>query len=406
MLYDSILVAIKNIRERKTRVFLTLLGIAIGIMAIISLMSIGEGMEEAVTKELSSLSDTIIATVGVDISASSMGGEFSVTQIQYFTDRDIGDISRIQGIRDIGPILAADGIVSYNGIIHTVSLMGLDSENMEAIFGLEALGLAQGSFLKQGDQNKCIIGHNVAEEYFDTEVPLGGRITINGKKFYVQGIYKEEGTGFSTQTDDTIHLTPKDFKEITGQSNVSALIIRVYDVNQVNTIADTIEQVVNENHGSDDFVNVITMTQILESIRSVLSIIQTVLLGIAAIALIVASIGIMNTMLTSVMERTHEIGIMKAIGAKNRDVMTIFILEGIFISLIGGIVGIILGFIGAKGFTQIASGPLGGVLVEPVFSGFSIILGVVVALFVGAISSFYPAWKAARMSPIEAVRYE
>lgn len=407
MIQDSIIVALKNIRERKSRVFLTLLGIAIGIMAIISLMSIGEGMEQAVTRELSSLSDTIIVSIGIDISASPAGGNIDMNNIQYFSDRDIGDISRIQGIQDVSPILSQSGVAYYNGVSHIATLLGLDPENMQAVFGLESLGLEQGEFLKEGDQNKCIIGHNVAYEYFDSEICLGNRIIINGEKFFVTGIYKEEGMGFSTQTDDSIHLTPRDFKRLTGQTNVSAMIIRVYDVNDVDAIADEIEQSVNENHGSDDFVNVVTMSQILDSIKSVLTIIQMVLLGIAAIALIVASIGIMNTMLTSVMERTHEIGIMKAIGANNRDVMSIFIFEGMMISLLGGIAGIIIGFIGAKGFSMIAAGSMGGGgLIEPVFTLFSIILGVTVALFVGMISSFYPAWKAAKMSPIEAVRYE
>jgi putative ABC transport system permease protein len=138
-----------------------------------------------------------------------------------------------------------------------------------------------------------------------------------------------------------------------------------------------------------------------------LGIIQAVLIGIAAIALIVASIGIMNTMLTSVMERTHEIGVMKAIGADSKDIMSIFLLEGTIISLLGGIAGIIIGIIGANGLVFLSSNMMGGgVLIKPVITILSISLGVIVALIVGVTSSFYPAYKAARMSPIEAVRYE
>ncbi len=406
MFSDNIIIAIKNIRERKTRVFLTLLGIAIGIMAIVSLMSIGEGMEVAITEELSSLSDTILVTIGVDVEgASPSGGGLDFSNMNYLTDRDIGGIQRIQGIKDISPILSSSGLIEYNNEFKGASLLGMDPNNMQAVFGIESLGLESGEFLQEGDQNKCLIGHNIAHEYFDSEITVGSRIKINNNKYFVSGIYKEEGMGFSTQTDDSIHLTEHDFIQLTGQRNISAALIRVYDVNEVEQIADEVELIVNTNHGADDIANVVTMSSILDSITSVLNIIQTVLLAIAAIALLVASIGIMNTMLTSVMERTHEIGVMKAIGARNGDVMSIFLFEGMFISFLGGVSGIVIGVVGAQGFSMATSQSMGAML-QPVFTIFSITLGLTVAVLVGMISSFYPAWKAAKMSPIEAVRYE
>jgi putative ABC transport system permease protein len=406
MILDNISIALKNIRERKTRVFLTLLGIGIGIMAIVALMSIGEGMEQAITQELSSLSDTIIVSIGADVSSAATSGSIDFSKLEYISDRDMGDLQRIQGIQDISPILSGSGIAQFNGKYEGVTLVGMNPENIQAIFGIESLGLEEGSFLSEGDQNKCLIGNHIAHEYFDVDIHVGGRIKINGKQFFVAGVYNEEGMGFSTQTDDSIHLTTNDFQKLTGQTNISAVIVRVYDVNQVNSIADEIELAINENHGSDDYANVVTMSSILDSIQSVLAIIQAVLIGIAAISLLVASIGIMNTMLTSVMERTHEIGVMKAIGANNIDVLSIFLFEGMFISLIGGIGGVIIGVIGANAFGYLSSQSMGGALLQPVFTIFSIIISLSVAVIVGMISSFYPAWKASKMSPIEAVRYE
>ena len=406
MLKDNFNIAFKNIKERKSRVFLTLLGIAIGIMAIVSLMSIGEGMQQAVIGELSSLSDTIIVTTG-SIAANPMGGGFSEGKEEYFTDRDIDDIRRIGGIKDISPILFGGGVIKYNGETFGISLLGLDAESMANIFGIDFLGLEAGSFMQEGEQNKCIIGYNTAHEYFDIDINVGSKIELNGKNFFVNGIYKKQGAGFSTETDDNIHLTTRDFEKLTGEKNVSGILTRVYDVSNVESIANEIENSLDENHGEEDFANAITMSSILDSIQQVLTIIQIVLLGIAAIALVVAAIGIMNTMLTSVMERTHEIGIMKAIGAKNRDVMVIFIMEGMLISAIGGIIGIVLGIVGAAGFSRASSGFMGGELpLTPVITIASIVLALSVAIFVGVISSLYPAWKAARMSPIEAVRYE
>ena len=406
MFKDNFNIAFKNIKERKSRVFLTLLGIAIGIMAIVSLMGIGEGMQQAVIGELSSLSDTIIVTTG-SIAANPMGSGFSEGKEEYFTDRDIDDIRRIGSIKDVSPILFGGGVIKYNGETFGISLLGLDAESMANIFGIDFLGLEAGSFMQEGEQNKCIIGYNTAHEYFDIDINVGSKIELNGKNFFVNGIYKKQGAGFSTETDDNIHLTTRDFEKLTGEKNVSGILTRVYDVSKVESIANEIEKSLDENHGEEDFANAITMSSILDSIQQVLTIIQIVLLGIAAIALVVAAIGIMNTMLTSVMERTHEIGIMKAIGAKNRDVMVIFIMEGMLISAIGGIIGIVLGIVGAAGFSRASSGFMGGGLpLTPVITIASIVLALSVAIFVGVISSLYPAWKAARMSPIEAVRYE
>jgi len=408
MLVDNFNIAYKNIKERKSRVFLTLLGIAIGIMAIVSLMGIGEGMQQAVIGELSSLSDTIIVTTG-DISANPMGGGFSGGSLEYFTERDLDDLDRIQGIRSIDPILFGIATIEFSGETSTVSLLGLDAERMKTIFGIEFLGLEQGEFMTEGDQqNKCIVGYNIAHETFDVNMQSGNKIVLNGKNFYVNGIYKKQGAGFSTETDDYIHITTWDFKKLTGNVNVSGILIRVENVGEVETIAQEIELAINENHGDEDFSNAVTMSSILESIQQIIGIIQIVLLAIAAIALIVASIGIMNTMLTSVMERTHEIGIMKAIGARNTDVMSIFLIEGLLISLIGGTIGILLGIIGASGMGAASGTDFmgGGVALTPVVTLISIILAVGVSVFVGMISSLYPAWKAAKMSPIEAVRYE
>jgi len=398
---------LKNINERKTRSFLTLLGICIGIMAIISLMGIGEGMQQAITGELSSLSDTIVLSSG-EISANAFGGggfEHGNNNNEYLTERDISDIQRISGVKDVSTVLFSPGIVSFNGDSNSVSLVGIDVENLEKIFGIEVLGLEKGEFIQEGRQNTCVIGYNVAHEYFDTDINIGNRIDINGRSFAVVGIYNKQGAGMSTETDDNIHITPRDFEKITGKSESSSAIIKIYDVTKADQIADEIERVINENHGDDDFANVITMTSIIESIQQIIAIAQVVLLSIASIALVVASIGIMNTMLTSVMERTREIGIMKAIGATNKDVLFIFIMEGIFISIIGGSAGIILGIVGSKGLSTVLTSSFGGAL-SPVISTSSIVLGITVAVLVGMLSSLYPARKAAKMSPIEAVRYE
>jgi putative ABC transport system permease protein len=263
--------------------------------------------------------------------------------------------------------------------------------------------------LEDGDQSKILIGYDVAYEYFDNDIQIGSRIKINDKKFFVNGIFSKQGMGGISTNDDLVLLNSRDFEKVIGESNIFIAAVSVYNVNEVESIATEIERVINENHGDDDFASATSLSSILDSIQSIMSILQTVLIAIASIALVVASIGIMNTMLTSVMERTREIGIMKAIGATNNDVMSIFIIESLLLSLVGGALGIILGIFGSQGVAALLSnmGPSsGGAPLEPVVTFVAIILALSVSMVVGILSSLYPAWKAARMSPIEAVRYE
>jgi putative ABC transport system permease protein len=407
MFIDNLNLAYKNLKERMSRSILTLLGIAIGIMAIISLMSIGEGMNQAVEGELSSLSDTIIVYVGEEFSIFTFN-QMADTR-EYLTERDITDLERIPGVKDVNTQLTGLANVSFNGYENSkiTTITGMEIESMNIQYGLP--DFAEGGPLEIGDQNKILIGYDVAYEYFDNPISVGSRLRINGNKFFVYGIFNKQGVGGVSTNDDLILLTSRDFKKATGESNIYSAIVTVYNINEVESIALEIERVINENHGDDDFASATSMSSILDSIQSILGILQTVLIAIASIALVVASIGIMNTMLTSVMERTREIGIMKAIGATNKDIMSIFITEGLILSIVGGISGIIIGIFGSKGVAAFLSniGPGGsGPPLEPVITLMAITLGLSVSMIVGIISSIYPAWKAARMSPIEAVRYE
>ena len=404
MLRDNLDLAFKNIRERLSRSILTLLGVAIGIMAIVSLIAIGEGMNVAVTEELSSLSDTILVNVGDGFSIFSIG---SVKESgEYLTERDISDIERIPGVKEVTTQLTGKGILQYRNSNVSVTLTGMDSETMKLQHFSE--NLESGSLLQENDRNKIVIGAKIAHDYFDTEITVGERVKINGNKFIVAGIFEKQGISGVISTDDIVLLLPRDFEEIIGEKNIYSATVTVYDINTVESIALEIERTINENHGEDDFASTTTVSSILKSIQRVLDIIQTVLVAIASIALVVASIGIMNTMLTSVMERTREIGIMKAIGATNKDVMIIFILEGMLLSIVGGVIGTLLGIFGSKGLIAAFTSTVlsHNVDLQPVVSLISVVLAVGVSMIVGVLSSLYPAWKAAKMSPIEAVRYE
>jgi putative ABC transport system permease protein len=402
MFRDNVKLAIKNLRNRFSRSLLTLLGISIGIMAIISLLALGEGMQQAITGELSSLSDVVIVSTGGDVFSAFGGGSTG----EYFTQRDIAVIDRLQGVKDVSTQLSGYAVAEYNGKKTIVSLTGMEIGVMRLQYASQ--NLDAGEFLNEGDQNKIMIGYGIAHDTFDADISVGGRIKINGEKFFVSGIFGKQGFG-GVSADSIVLMSSRDFQKLTGQSNISLIYLRVENVNDAESIATTIQNAINENHGRKDFATATTMTSILETVQSITGLLQVVLVGIASIALVVASIGIMNTMLTSVMERTREIGIMKAIGATNRDIMSIFIFEGVLLSSVGGIIGIILGVFGSQGLTLILNnfmtmGP--SMNLTPIITISSVVLAVTVSLIVGVLSSLYPAWKAARMSPIEAVRYE
>jgi putative ABC transport system permease protein len=389
-----------------SRSLLTLLGIAIGIMAIISLMALGEGMQQAITGELSSLSDVIIVSTGGNM-FSSFGGGGSTSTGEYFTQRDIAGIERLQGIKEVSTQLSGSGLAEYNGKTTVLSLTGMEVSVMKLQYASQ--NLEAGGFLNEGEQNKIMIGYSIAHDTFDADISVGGRIKINGEKFFVSGIFGKQGMG-GVSSDSMVLMSSRDFKKLTGQSNISSIYLRVNNVNDAESIATTIQNAINENHGKKDFATATTMTSILKTVQNIIGILQLVLVGIASIALVVASIGIMNTMLTSVMERTREIGIMKAIGATTQDIMSIFIIEGVLMSGVGGIIGIILGVFGSQALTLILGSFMsmggGSFQLVPIITITSVVLAVAVSLIVGVLSSLYPAWRAARMSPIEAVRYE
>ncbi|RCV64322.1 putative ABC transport system permease protein [Methanophagales archaeon] len=394
---DKFLLAFRSIRERKARSILTVLGIAVGIAAIVSLMSVGYGMEYAITGELTGMADMISVMPG-----KIMGGHTYI-EMGGFTDRDVKDLQRISGIKDISAMTYDSVEVAYQDERKPTFVFGGDTKDLESFY-VEPVGLKEGRWLRENDYKGCVIGDQVANDFFDDVIHVNDKLVLNGDKFVVVGVFEKGGMLYSNDVDRNIFLTLRAAKNVLQTDEIKYVVVRVYDIDEAEAIAEEIKEVINDNHGLDDFTMAMTMGSMLEQIGDIFNIIRGVLAGIAAIALIVASIGIMNTMLMSVMERTHEIGVMKAIGAKSRDVLALFLLESSIVSLVGGVTGCVVGVIVAKvlGFLGSAAS---GLEITAIVKPEVLLSGIAVAVIVGVLSGFYPARKASRMSPVEAVRY-
>ncbi|RZN43453.1 MAG: ABC transporter permease [Methanophagales archaeon ANME-1-THS] len=394
---DKILMAYRSIRERRSRSILTVLGIAVGIAAIVALVSVGYGMEEAITGELTTFTDLITVIPG------KMVGATYVEQ-GSFTDRDIKDLQRMGGIKAVTAMTYGAAEVEYRNQRRPIFILGGDAEELGGFY-LDPVGLKEGRWLRTNDYKACVIGNRVATDFFTEEIRVNDKLLINGEKFVVVGVFDKASTLYAADVDPHIFLTLRAAKDVMQTDEVKYLMVRVYTIDEAEAIAEEIEKRINSNHGLDEFATAMTMGSMLEQIGTVFRILRGVLVGIAAIALVIASIGIMNTMLMSVMERTHEIGVMKAIGAKSRDVLSLFLLESSMVSLAGGVVGCVIGVLLARIISLIAGSALG---IEFVASVKAVVLlgGIAVAMGVGVLSGFYPARKASKMSPVEAVRYE
>lgn len=395
MISDYLGFAINNIRYRKVRSWLTVLGIVIGVAAIITLILVSQGLKNSIEEQFESFGPNRIL-----ISAKGFQGPSSMSQ--GLTTEDVDTIERLPYFEYVTPALAKTSEIEYRKQFAFATISAFPTEDFEDAFSDFDFSYSSGRGFRKGEKYVTIIGSSFAKDAFKKEMRVGNKIEINKKEFKIIGILEPIG---NSQDDNSVNIPLKAAREVFDEPNkVDFIITKVKPGSNIPLIQEKIERALKRARDDENY-QVMTAAQIIEQINRILGIVQFVLIGIAAISLIVGGIGIMNSMYTSVLERTREIGIMKSIGAKNSDVLMMFLVESGLIGLVGGVFGIIIG-IALSSLVGLIATQAGFGLLKIVIDYKVVIFGLIFAFFVGIASGTFPARQAAKLKPVEALRYE
>lgn len=408
MILDYFSFAVRGIRQRRMRSWLTMIGVFIGITAVVALISIGQGLSAAIDDQFKVIGSNRIMISpgggGVSEMSNPMMGSFSSAKL---TDDDLEFIRKIRGVEFAeGPNVAMVKVEFKDQVKYLTSMnVPTDSESLKFFKSIDYFMIGEGRYVANGEENKVNIGYDTAHDVFDKEIKIGDSIFIENRKFDVVGIYKKSGNPVHDKKVSMSMDTAR--KMFNMKDEVSSIFVTVKDGFDVNEVSERIKKELRKHRGlaeGDEDFSVATAEQMIGMLKDLLLVVQFVLIGIAAISLIVGGIGIMTTMYTSVVERTREIGIMKAIGAKNSDIGMLFLIESGLLGTAGGIIGIILGL--SISFIVEIGAKAAGVEMLKSYVSMPLVLGALAFSFlVGTISGFLPAMRASQMKPVDALKH-
>ena len=396
---ESFRIALRALTANKVRSALTMLGVIIGVSAVILLVAIGTGVQGQVTSTIQGLGSNLLFLFPgqINTGGGGFGGggggsagakPFSIADADLLT-------ARLSGVDAVVPVQQGAGTVKRGNKSTRSTLAG--STEKGSLVSSSVLGGGR-HFNKSevaASARVCTIGFTVKEQLFATADPIGKTITINGQRFLVIGWLQKQGGSLSGDQDNQLSLPISTLQNLTGVNRVPIILIKVTDVAQIDSVRLQIKRIMRPKFGAD--ITVFSQDQTLGIFNTILGVLTYMLAGIAGISLLVGGIGIMNIMLVSVSERTREIGIRKAVGARTYDILSQFVLEAMMLSILGGIVGILVGAGGAA-------------LINPVvptqLTSWAIFIAFFFSAGVGVFFGVYPAWKASQLDPIVALRYE
>ena len=403
-LFQTISMAFKAIAGNKVRSFLTMLGVIIGVMSVIVLVAIGQGTTASVTESISSMGTNLLT---VNIMTRSVGGKGGARGMTASSNSkgtvilkldEILELEQDESIAYVSPTCTGSLTVKAGSTNTTASVMGVLPAYQYNI----NQGVEQGRYIIDADVDNrsavCVIGVDLAQELFGNTNVVGNTVYIDGRKFKIVGVLESKGTSMTGSSDESIVLPFTLAQRMLESTTISSIYVSAVDSLSVDAAQEVVERFLYKKYQNESTYSVMNQTQMLETANETASTLSLMLGGIAGISLLVGGIGIMNIMLVSVTERTREIGIRKAIGAKRRNILLQFLIESVVISGLGGLLGLVLGY------------GLMHVLENYVGMSLSMSLGVAqlaiaFSMAVGVIFGLYPANKASCLKPIDALHY-
>jgi putative ABC transport system permease protein len=417
---DILDLTLRNINFRSARSWLTMLGIVIGIASVVGLITYGESMTSQANFQLSSLgaNNIEISSGSPERANRTFGGQapetvrgfnfFSFSSSETLTKEDLREISSLDYVEAASPTVSARVELKYQGEQASVQATFIIPSEFQKAANVD---LSSGSFFYDGETGSIVLGSSVANEYFSEVLSVGDSVSINGKNFKVAGILETIGGMNSYDNVVLINIDIANNFIDSWSKNYESITVTALDSQYVDTLSTEISSLLMKLHdvkqGEEDF-RVTTYQSMMSSIGSIADTLVLFLAGIASISLIVGVMSISSTMYTSVYEKIREIGIMRAIGAEDSDIMALFMCESVVMSLIGGLIGIFLGlaFSWVLAVAMPSMMPRGGsvasISINPTLMASSLLL----SMLIGVVSGYFPARKAARLDPIKAIAYE
>lgn len=382
--------AIKSIVSNKARSFLTMLGVIIGVASVIIAVGVAKGSTSNITSSLSSLGTNLI---NITIMGRGSNRNVTLADLQKFQKEN----SRL--ISEIAPTASSSGMVKSGNRSRTTSILGTSPEYAD----INSVTVQQGRFLLQLDldynHRVAVIGTAVVNDVFQRKDPIGKTIKIMGQEFKVVGVLTQTENGQSSSNDDRVIIPISIATRLNKSASIKNFAVKAASSGTVDAAVTSLESFLLKIYKNSNTFRVMNMAQVLSTLNTITSTMTIVLAGIAAISLIVGGIGIMNIMLVSVTERTREIGIRKAIGAKKGNILVQFLIESLVVTGMGGAIGVLIGVCTIR----FAFGAIG---IPKVYSVPWILISFGVSLLIGVVFGMYPANKAANLNPIDALMYE
>lgn len=398
LLSSSFKIAINSLSVNKARSVLTVLGIVIGVSAVIILVSVGSGLKLLISNQFLNLGANLLLVLPGEVDLAKGGDlrqQFTAVNNSKLDETDLKTIRSLNGVSGTLPILNNFQSVGYQGEKMIAEVNGTS----EDLLTMLNWSLIEGRFFTPSEmlagKKVMVIGIKIRDEVFKGQA-LNKSLRVGGDNFRIVGILSAKGGTGQHDWDTHVFMPLEAAKTFFGRDKLAVIYFKAESANLVKPVVKEVEATLLRRHKKEDF-SVVEQSDLLKSVTKIINALTLALGGIAAISLLVGGIGIMNIMLVSVTERTKEIGLRKAVGARRADILWQFLVEAVVLSSLGGILGIALGFLGSLA--------LGRFLATSV-TAWSVVLSFTVSALVGIIFGVFPAYKAAKLDPIEALRYE